>query len=348
MKAKGMKYKKLKKEKEFCQKRKERKSNWLLINWYQWISNNNSNNNQSKIHSQKLNGEFPDLDSKIHLTFRVDNGSHRRFLTGGNRPSDSFTRHSNPNLLTLQPLHLHLHLRIHLNHHWKTFLLLQTRSQASQRLCIQILRTWQHRPETRLVILIGVKRRQRTVSNEDRIREGTDGERFVEEDKVIVRVFSDESEIEESSEVRRWIRWSCEVHLRNAEICDREFRPVRTVQYVKCSTDNGSEKCDGEGGENCPETAATAEITVRSMATVVLRLRTVNLTVRIVKLRFHGTWISVSGYGAVNCAVTVGFGGWFCHCEIEWDRSVKWRYERNERKGVEMWRSFVEWSEGKR
>ncbi|MCI17425.1 hypothetical protein A2U01_0038572, partial [Trifolium medium] len=91
------------------------------------------------------------------------------------------------------------------------------------------------------------------------------------------------------------------------------------VQYVESSTDNSDEKCGGENGENCPETAATAETTVRSTATVVLRLRTVNLTVWIVKLRFHGNWISVTvssggGGGAVNCGVSVGFGRWFGHC----------------------------------
>jgi hypothetical protein len=89
---------------------------------------------------------------------------------------------------------------------------------------------------------------------------------------------------------------------------------MRMVQYVESSTDNSNKKCGGENGENCPETAATAETTVRSTATVVLRLRTVNLTIWIVKLRFHGSWISVtvsSGgavNGTVNCAVSVGFG----------------------------------------
>lgn len=86
------------------------------------------------------------------------------------------------------------------------------------------------------------------------------------------------------------------------------------VEYIEYSTDNRNEKCGAENGEDCPETAATAEATVRSTATIVL-LRTINLTVWIVKLRFNWSWISVTvGCGdAVNCAVTVGFGRWFGH-----------------------------------
>lgn len=196
----------------------------------------------------KLKGEFPDLDSKIHLTFRVDNGSNRRRLTGGNGSFNSFTCHSNPYLLTLQPFHLHLHLRIHLNHHRKPFLSLQTRSQASQRFRIQILRTWHHRPETSLIILTGIKRQQRSVSDLNGIGERGDGERLVEENEVVVRILSDECEVEECSEMWRRICWGFEIHLRNAKVCDGELWLVRMVQYVQCSTDNCGEKCGGENG----------------------------------------------------------------------------------------------------
>lgn len=155
--------------------------------------------NQSKItHKNQLKGELPDLDSKIDPTLGVDDGGHRRRLTGGNSASDSVTRDSNPNPLALQPLHPHLHLRVHLNLHREPFLApLKPRSQASQRIRVQILRTRQHRTETRLVVLAGIERRQRPVPDGDSVGECRYGEGLVGEYEVVVWVLGDECEVEE-------------------------------------------------------------------------------------------------------------------------------------------------------
>lgn len=119
----------------------------------------NNNNNQSTKKTLLflfllLKGKLPDLDSKIHLTLGVHDGSHCRRLAGGNRSSDSVARYSNSYLLALEPIHLHLHLGIHLYLDGETLLHLQTRSQVSQRISVQILRTRQHRAEARLVVLV--------------------------------------------------------------------------------------------------------------------------------------------------------------------------------------------------
>ncbi|KAH1244589.1 hypothetical protein GmHk_06G015174 [Glycine max] len=197
--------------------------------------------------------ELPDLDSKIHLTLGVDDGGHRRSFAGGNGSSDSVAGDSNSDFLALEPIHLHLHLGVHLNLNGEPSLHLQPRSQASQRVRVQILRPRQHRAEARLVVLVGGKRRNGTVPNGDRVREHRHGERVVEEDEVVVRVLGDESEVEERSEV-----------------CDGEFGTVRAVEYVECGADNGSEEGHREEGEDGPEAAAAAEVTVGALAATVV------------------------------------------------------------------------------
>ena len=103
-----------------------------------------------------------------------------------------------------------------------------------------------------------------------------------------------------------------EVHLRNAEVCDGEFGTVRAVEYVKCGADNGGEESHREEGEDGPEAAAAAEVAVGALAaTVVVRLRPVNLTVGVVELRLNGSGIAVSG----GRGVSVGFGSWVGHFE---------------------------------
>lgn len=52
-----------------------------------------------------------------------------------------------------------------------------------------------------MIILTGIKRRQRTVPDLNGIGEGSNSERLVEENEVVVRVFSDECEVEECGEM---------------------------------------------------------------------------------------------------------------------------------------------------
>ena len=85
---------------------------------------------------------------------------------------------------------------------------------------------------------------------------------------------------------------------------------MRAVEYVECGADNGSEEGHREEGEDGPEAAAAAEVAVGALAaTVVVRLRPVNLTVGVVELRLDGSGIAVSG----GRAVSAGFGGWVRH-----------------------------------
>jgi len=176
------------------------------------------------------------------------------------------------------------------------------------------LRTRQHRAEARLVVLVGGKGRNGAVPDGDGIGEDCNGEGVVEENKVVVGVFGDESEVEERDEVRGRVRGRGEVHLGNAEVGDGEFGSVRAVQYVQRGADNGGEERHREDGEDGPEAAATADVAVGALAAaVVVRLRSVNLTVGVVQLGLNGCGIAVSGGGAVNCAVSVGFGGLVRH-----------------------------------
>ena len=149
----------------------------------------------------KLKRELPDLDSQIHLTLRIDDGTHRRRLPLRHAPLDPVARDPDPHLLALQPLHPHLHLRIHLNHHREPLLLLQPRSQRAQRVRVQILRPRHHRPQARLVVLVGLKRRQRPVPDEDRVQGCRNGKGVVEEHEVVIGVLGDEREVEERGEV---------------------------------------------------------------------------------------------------------------------------------------------------
>ena len=104
---------------------------------------------------------------------------------------------------------------------------------------------------------------------------------------MVVWIFSDKSKVEKGGEVGRTIRGSGEVHFGNVEIGDEEFRLARMVKHVKCSTDNGSEKSKPEQSENGPEATAAADITVGTMATVVIRSRPIKLAVWIIKLGFY-------------------------------------------------------------
>lgn len=145
---------------------------------------------------------------------------------------------------------------------------------------------------------------------------------------MVVGVFGDEGEVEERDEVRGRVGGRGEVHLHNAEVGDGEFGTVRAVQYVQCGADNGGEERNREDGEDGPEAAAAAEIAVGALAAaVVVGLRSVNLTVGVVQFGLHGSGIAVSGGGAVNCAVSVGFGGLVRHFDKK-EKKIKWEIRK--------------------
>ncbi|WVZ19703.1 hypothetical protein V8G54_007025 [Vigna mungo] len=278
-----------------------------------------------------------DLDSKIHLTLGVHDGSHCRRLAGGNRSSDSVARYSNSHLLALEPIHLHLHLGIHLYLNGETLLHLQTRSQVSQGISVQILRTGQHSAEARLVVFVGGKGRNGAVPDGDGVGEDRNGEGVVEENKVVVGVFGDESEVEERDEVRGRVGGRGEVHLDNAEVGDGEFGTVRAVQYVQCGADNGSEERDGEDGEDGPEAAAAAEVAVGALASaVVMGLRS--------SWDLTGAVLPLVAAGPLIAAFPLGLEDWSV---ILIKKKKKMGNKKAERKGseekrVERRTSFVE------
>lgn len=199
---------------------------------------------------QTLKRKLPDLDSKIHFTLRVRDRGHRRPLPTGHRTPDPVTLNSNPHLLALEPLHLQLHLSVHLDRHRETLLLFEIRPEASERFGIQILGIGKNSSEAGLVVLVRCEGRQRAVADGDVTGVSGDRERVIGENKMVVRVFGDEGEIEEGGEVRGGVRRRGEVQLGNAKIGDGELGAVRTVEDIEGSTDNGSEKEEGEEEED--------------------------------------------------------------------------------------------------
>ena len=119
----------------------------------------------------------------------------------------------------------------------------------------------------------------------------------------------------------RRIGRSCEVHLHNSEIGDGEFRSVRAVEHIKCSSEDGSEKSKSEKNDNGPEATTAADIAAGAMAAVVIGLRPVNLAAWVVELGFdraRGLAIGCGG-GCGSSAVHIGFGRWIdtvCHIGI--------------------------------